>query len=211
MKFKLKELNICYWPETIDMWDVVEVNQIKDNEDQLKFNDQAYNTFLDEAVDNPDINYDKYDNIANKVEKNVTNTLNYINSSLDKLMDIKLFDKWTVDIDDWQDTLYLKEVSWEINKVVKEFVEWEEKAKNNLDDRLAVFVNKLTNIEIKATSAENLKWFLNKLEEKKSESTLDNIASSSSIWKKLISHREKLNRPEDMLAAAEKNAGHVNF
>ncbi len=201
MKFKLKKLNICYWPETQDIWDIVEVKQQK-NEDQLSFSNKDYDNFLT----SPDTKLKFSDKMT--IKDKIENTLSNINSKLEWLMDFWITDRWEVSIEDGQDTQYLKEVSWEINKATNEFLEWQEQAKDNLSVGMDKFISKLSNIKEKATSAENLKWFLNKLEDKKgTESTLNKVAGLFNIWKKLISHRKNLSwsSSEDILAKYEKN------
>ena len=198
MKFDLKKLNILYWPETQDIWDIVEVKK-QENEDSLELKTD-YDKFLTDF--DTKMKFDQKMNIQSKIEKTLTN----INNNMEWLMDFWLTDRWEIDIDEGQDTQYLKEIAWEINNVTKEYINWQEQAKNSLNNNMDKFINKLSNIEKKATSAENLKWFLNKLEDKKKDNTLHKIASFIP-WSESVKAKNSYTE----LTKAEKNAWRVKF
>ncbi len=199
MKFKIKELFIINGPETQKEWDIIEVKKEK-NKDQLKISDKGYDNFLT----SPDtkLKYEDKIDLKNKIQ----NTLSNINSKLEWLIGFWFTDKWKANIEYWQDTKYLKEVSWEINNATREFIKWQEKAKDNLNNGMDSFTDKLSWIKEKATSAENLKNFLNKSEDKKGKSTLNKIASFIP-WSEYVKSKDS----HDELVKTEKNAGHVNF
>jgi len=178
MKFDIKKLNVFYGPETQNIWNMVDIEK-KENRDQLKFN-KDYDNFL--TAPDEKMSFAQKLNIENKVKYTLWN----INEKMEWLMDFGLTDGWEVDIDDWHDTQYLKEVAWEINNAAKDYISWQWKAKNTLNANMDSFITKLSTIEEKATSAENLKWFLNKLEDNKRETTLNKVASHihwiDNIW-----------------------------
>ena len=186
MKLKIKELLILNWPETQNIWDVVEVEQKKNEEDNLKFDYKKYANFI---IWDTEINLNKMDRISDKVE----HTLQNIDSKLDWLMNFGLMhlDRWEIDIEDGQDTQYLKEVAWEINKAINDFVKWVENSKNDFDNKFDDFSDKLSGIEEKALSAKNLKSFLNKLDTKERDNTLDNVANYIPWWNSIVNYRKR--------------------
>ena len=121
----------------------------------------------------------------------LSDKISNLNSRIDKMMDVTLFDSWDIDIKDGQDTAFLQEQVKKINSDINKLV-WELE-KKWVDmiwkiDHIFEWINKDSE---KYLSVQKLKWFLAQKEWEKQKWILDKLGWPIEAIKKHKQDEEK--------------------
>ena len=147
-------------------FNLIDVNK-RDWQDSLEINDKEFQKIKQFIESNKNIDKDRVDEYESMFD-NLRNKINSLNQELDDLMDVSLFDWGEVDLEDGQDTIYLKEIAKDVNKAINEFLEEIQDTQETLDSDIESLSSRIDDASAEYLSVSRLKSFVSDLENKHS-------------------------------------------
>jgi len=143
-------------------FNLIDVNK-RDWQDSLEINDKEFQKIKQFIESNKNIDKDRVDEYESMFD-NLRNKINSLNQELDDLMDVSLFDWGEVDLEDGQDTIYLKEIAKDVNKAINEFLEEIQDTQETLDSDIESLSSRIDDASAEYLSVSRLKSFVSDLE-----------------------------------------------